>query len=379
MCRVNVSTAGALIMEEFSLTQIEMGRIFGVFLLGYALFQMPAGWLADYLGPRKVLLTAAFLWFFLTVTPIFISLSSPQMLSASFLVFLIFRALMGIAASPAYPASASGVALWVPAPFQGRANGIILMSIGLGSAITPPLVSYTMVEWGWRTAMIISAMPALLLALIWKQTPDPAIVRQPATAEEDVMDPASSLWSKKFVLLTISYTLQGYVGYIFVSWFYLYLVQERHFSLLTGAWMSSMPWVLSIVAIPAGGMLSDFLHRWTSRAYLFPLSAMCLSGVFIAFGARAENAWIAAGTLALATAMILCVEGPFWTTLIQLMPGRTGRAGGIMNAGSNVGGLLSPVITPVIAAAVGWENALLLAAVMAVGAGLLWLGINRER
>ena len=50
ICRVNVSTAGALLMDEFSLTQVEMGRIFSAFLLGYAFFQIPAGMLADRLG-----------------------------------------------------------------------------------------------------------------------------------------------------------------------------------------------------------------------------------------------------------------------------------------------------------------------------------------
>lgn len=87
MCRVNVSTAGALIMDDFQLTQVDMGRIFGAFLLGYALFQFPAGWLADRFGARKVLLTASLLWFLLTVLPIFISLSSTQLLGASFGIF----------------------------------------------------------------------------------------------------------------------------------------------------------------------------------------------------------------------------------------------------------------------------------------------------
>ena len=55
ICRVNVSTAGALVMQEFRLSQVEMGRVFSAFLLGYALCQVPGGALADRFGARRVL------------------------------------------------------------------------------------------------------------------------------------------------------------------------------------------------------------------------------------------------------------------------------------------------------------------------------------
>ena len=71
----------------------------------------------------------------------------------------------------------------------------------------------------------------------------------------------------------------------------------------------------------------------------------------------------------------MCVEGPFWATMTRLSGGRAGTAGGIMNMGCNVGGLVSPALTPVIAAAIGWENALLVAAALSVAGGLLWLGM----
>ena len=131
-----------------------------------------------------------------------------------------------------------------------------------------------------------------------------------------------SLRSPSFTLLTLSYSLQGYVGYIFVSWFYLYLVQERHFGLLTGAWMSSLPWVLSIVSIPLGGFIADRLAAgrlgatWARRAVA--MTGMAGSGVLISIGAHTENAVVAAVSLAIATALVLCVEGPFWSTVTRI-------------------------------------------------------------
>ena len=87
---------------------------------------------------------------------------------------------------------------------------------------------------------------------------------------------------------------------------------------------------------------------------------------------------MAAVALALATACVLSVEGPFWATMMEIEGTRTGTAGGIMNVGSNVGGFISPTLTPIIAARIGWEHALQVSAAVALVAAALWLGIGSE-
>lgn len=381
--RVNVSTAGPLLMSEFHLSQIEMGRIFSAFLLGYALFQVPGGALADRWGARRVLTVAAWLWVAVTVALSFVGWGPFETTAYRALAtFMIIRFLLGIAESPTYPGSAQGVSRWVLPKFQGRANGIVIASIGLGSAIAPPLVSNIMVHWGWRPALLVSALPALLIALVWLRVREP----QPAAADREEIktvtekDNSRRLKNRGFYLLTISYTLQGYVGYIFVTWFYIYLVQERHFDFISGAWMSSLPWVLSIISIPLGGYVSDRLAAgkagpvWGRR--IIPVAGMMLSGVMIAIGAHTSSAVTAALALALATALILCVEGPFWAMMMHIAGPKSGTAGGIMNMGSNLGGLISPMLTPIIASRIGWEKALQVAAILAVIGSILWLWIK---
>ena len=158
----------------------------------------------------------------------------------------------------------------------------------------------------------------------------------------------------------------------------------RHFDLLKGALLSSLPWLLSIVSIPLGGAVSDLLVRrlgetWGRR--IVPMTGLIGGSVFLAVGARTTDAVVAAVCLALATALVLSVEGPFWATMTELSGGRSGTAGGVMNMGSNLGGLVSPALTPVLAVSIGWENALHVAAALSVVGGLLWLGITpgRER
>ena len=101
-----------------------------------------------------------------------------------------------------------------------------------------------------------------------------------------------------------------------------------------------------------------------------------LSGIFIFIGVGTENAIIAAITLALATACILCVEGPFWSMMNHIAGNDSGKAGGWMNMGCNICGLLSPLITPLLATYIGWEHTLQVSALLAIIASILWLGIH---
>ncbi len=390
LCRTNLSIAATQMMPEFGMTQAQMGRVFSAFLLGYALFQMPGGLVADRWGAGRVLRVLPWLWVLLTVAVATISSSAAAW--GGFAVLLALRFVMGAAAAPTYPASSQGVSQWVAPAARATANGWVIGSVGFGSAIAPLLITAVMSRWGWRMSLVASALPAAIMGLVWMRLHPPNSTRQapaaeatPRSTQSDI--PASGsfphrLKSVQFALLTLSYSLQGYVGYIFVFWFFLYLVQERHFDIVSGALFSSLPWVLSMVAIPGGGAIADRLSRgrlgpiWGRR--LVPIVGMCGAGVFLSIGAHTASPYVAAVALAVSTALVLCVEGPFWATMNDLSGSRSGLGGGIMNTGCNVGGLISPALTPALAATIGWEPALHLAAGLAVVAGLLWFGIRCE-
>lgn len=382
LARVNITVAGEPVMREFGISQVQMGRVFSAFGVGYALCMIPAGILADRWGTRRVLLVAAVGWALATVLMSGAGLGVLAVLGV--LPSLIaLRVLLGVAEAPTFTAAALGISRWVAPAQQGRANGFVLAAIGVGSAAAPPLVTELMTRFGWRTAMLVTALPAVLVAVAW------AFVREPApTARVRAADAVRTgtprnpgqLRSRSFVALTASYTLQGYVGYIFIFWFYLYLVQERKFTLAQSEWVSSLPWVLTLLSIPLGGWLSDRLVAgrmgivWGRR--FVPMVALIGGGALLCVGAATTNPWLAAGALAVSTASVLAVEGPFWATMLTLAGDDAGTAGGIMNLGSNVGGLISPAITPMLALAIGWERALQVAGVLGVVAGILWLWVT---
>jgi ACS family glucarate transporter-like MFS transporter len=184
---------------------------------------------------------------------------------------------------------------------------------------------------------------------------------------------------RSFWFLTASYTLQGYVGYVFVFWFFLYLVQVRKFELLQAAWLTTLPWILSLIVIPLGGVASDWaVKRWGSTwgRRSVPVPAMALAAGSLLLGAHTRSAILAAASLTISTALVLVTEGPYWASMTQISGPDSGTGGGVMNFGSNLGGLISPVFTPWLAARAGWEMALALAALLAVVGALLWLGIT---
>jgi ACS family glucarate transporter-like MFS transporter len=109
---------------------------------------------------------------------------------------------------------------------------------------------------------------------------------------------------------------------------------------------------------------------------MVPVAALSTAAAFLVLGARTTSSLVAVASLTVCTALVLCTEGPFWATMTQLSGERSGLAGGTMNLGGNLGGLISPTLTPWLAGRIGWENALTVTAALAIVAGALWLGVR---
>ncbi|HXH50845.1 MAG TPA: MFS transporter, partial [Terriglobia bacterium] len=144
--RVNISIAGHTIMEQYHLSNVELGWIFSAFVVGYALFQTPGGSLADHLGPRWVL-TAGVVWWgvFTTLTAMV-----PAGIGSALFVFIAVRFMLGAGEAVVYPASNNVVANWVPTQERGIANGLIFAGVGVGAGITPPFITFILTHFGWR-------------------------------------------------------------------------------------------------------------------------------------------------------------------------------------------------------------------------------------
>jgi ACS family glucarate transporter-like MFS transporter len=382
ICRVAITVAAPGIMHDFGLTQAQMGTVFSAFLIGYTIFQIPSGWLADRISARWIFLGLCAGFTLLTVLTALVAWRGFAVAIVIPQLWLI-RLAFGVIAAPTYPTSGRTIAVTIPARLQARANSLVLASVGIGSAVTPMLLAPISSRYGWRFGLCVAAALSAAVWLLW-------LVFAPrehhAQLEETETPGANSnqplprpLRSSSFWFLFSSYLLQGYLGYIFIFWFYLYLVQVRHFEVLKAASFTALPWIATTFAIPLGGVFSDFAvirvgATWGRRS--LPLIALSASAIFLVIGARTPNANLAVAALTACTVLVICTEGPFWATMTQLSGEHSGIAGGTMNFGSNIGGAISPALTPWLAERIGWESALTLTAGLALVAGLLWLGVR---
>jgi ACS family glucarate transporter-like MFS transporter len=386
VCRVAITVVAPGMMHDFGLTQAQMGTVFSAFLLGYTAFQIPSGGLADRVSPRRIYLVLCAGFTLLTVLTACVGWHGFGLAMLIPQLWLI-RGIFGVIAAPTYPVSARTIAVTVPAGLQARANSVVLASVGVGSALTPLLLTPIIFHYGWRAALLAAASLSAIAGVLWWTFGPPE--HHAAKSEEEALStdiprqfqkaPTRPLRSPSFWFLFGSYLLQGYLGYIFIFWFYLYLVQVRHFEVLKAAGFTALPWIATIFAIPLGGVFSDLaVIRWgaTWGRRSLPLAALCTSAIFLVVGARTANPRLAAAALTVCTVLVICTEGPFWATMTQLSGEHSGIAGGTMNFGSNLGGMISPALTPWLAERIGWESALTLTAGLALIAGMLWLGVS---
>src|SRR5215831_11277471 len=170
--RVNISIAGHFIQEEYHLSTVQLGWIFSAFLIGYAAFQAPGGRLADRFGPRKILALGTIWWGVFTALSAMIS---PSLAGVVFVLATV-RFALGLGEAVVYPASNRLVAKWIPSSERGLANGFIFAGVGAGAGITPPLITYILLNYGWRWSFFVSAIIGLIAGAIWyaiaRDTPD---------------------------------------------------------------------------------------------------------------------------------------------------------------------------------------------------------------
>ena len=396
--RINISIAARHIIPEYGLSQIEFGGIFSAFVLTYALAQIPGGWLGDRYGPRRVMMWAILWWSTFTA----LTALAGELFIASTLgvvgAFAVVRALIGLGEAAAPPNGNRMVANWAAPAERGLAAGLTHSGSALGAAITPPLIVWIMVTWGWRVAFYTAGAAGILVALLWyrltRDTPDshPGVNEAErafiGNASHDDDAPAAGtpwrrlLGGRDLWFLTGAYAVLGYNRYFYFAWFYLYLVNERGFSLQSGGWYTMAPFLTMAVASPIGGWLSDAIgrrygKRW-GRSGLGCVS-MLLTSVLVFAGAATEDRVLCVVFLSASTGTLVLGVAAFWATTIDLAPRYTGIASGVMNMGGNLGGAVSPLLTPYLGQHYGWHVALYLMGALGLLGAVLWVGVDPRR
>lgn len=398
--RLNISIAGHFIENEFSLSLKTMGWILSSFLFGYSLTQIPGGYLADRFGPRKVLLVAISWWSVLTAaTAIAPRLPVAGWFGVAWSIAAI-RFFIGIGEAPSSPSYTKVVANWMRPKSRGLGSSFNLFGIGLGGALTPVLITFIMQHWGWRAAFYCCGGLGILVALAWNVLATDRPEQHPRVNRAEVefighrhthdTGAATKIrvpWgrivaNRSVIALVFGYFCQGFPIYFFHTWLFIYLIKVRGFSLTQGGFYGAIPYIAIAVLSPLGGLFSDFAVRALGKPKGQRVAVwlgMFSSAALMWAGAQAPNKVTAILLLAVAAGCNMFASVTFWAACIDLGQQYSGSVAGLMNTFGNLAGAFSPIVTAYVASRFGWTSALTLAAIVTVGSGMSWLGVDTTK
>jgi MFS transporter, ACS family, glucarate transporter len=389
--RIAISAAKQPLTAEFQLSDTHFGWVLSAFALGYALFQAPAGALADRLGPRLVLAMIVTLW------SLFTGLTG---LAWGFASLLAFRFLFGLAEAGAFPTCARAIYMWLPPGERALAQGINLSGSRIGAAFTLPIIAWLLTTIGWRYAFVLLGLTGLVWAAAWyswfRNSPEEhsaiseAETRFIAERRSDTpgatvaKPPAGLLWrSQNLWLIMGQYFASNFTFFFCLTWLFPYLQRTYALDAVQTGLLSAAPLLGGACGNWVGGAIVDALYRrgWTrnSRRYTamfgFTLAALGLAGTLFANSAMFAVAWL-----------ILAVFGsdmttpPSWAFCIDIGGRFSGSVSGIMNMAGNLGAFSTSLAYPYLLAGFGSTKPFfIIGLTLNVLAILFWLWTRPER
>ena len=398
LLRNNISVAVPSIREEFGFTNAEIGWILGSFNLTYTLFQIPGGIFGEAFGYRRAMASIAITWGLLT----FLTGFAPSLMAASatgaMTALIAVRLLMGVANAPIFPVSTGIIARWFPIGSWAFPNSMTSTGLALGQAAIGPVVTFLIIQFGWRNSFHALAPLGLLAGAWWYwYARDWPAQHRAITPEEIALidrgrDPAFTetprpgtwrevLMRRDVLLLAAAYFCMNYVFYMFAQWLFTYLVEERGFSLLESGFLYVLPFATGAAMAAAGGMTCDALchrlgGRWGCR--IPAMTGLVGVAVFLLAGVNSANPYVAVALLSLCFGFTQFTEGAFASGATYVGGPHASTAYGVVNTGGNAAGFLAPVVGLMVDHA-GWLWTFASGSAFAlIGAGL-WLFIDVER
>jgi sugar phosphate permease len=395
--RVCISAAARYIKDDLRLSTQQMGVALSAFALAYALFEIPSGWLADVIGPRKVL-TRIVLWW-----------SGFTMLTGaatSFVSLVAIRFLFGAGEAGALPSASNCIARWFPLSERGKANGVLLFGTRVGGMISVPLVLQIIARWGWRASFVIVGTVGIVWSAAWyawyRDSPatHPSVSAselawitgrdgQERRERQDGRDGHTSLpWrvlagSGNLWAVCAMYFTYGYGLYFYFTWLPTYLIQELGFSITSGGLLAGLPFLFAGIANLGGGWLTDRLaHTRGLRIARCGLGFVSFfTGAVLTLVSTLVSQPVAkAILLAMALGSVDLALSACWAVCLDIGRNRAGVVTGCMNTFSNLGGVLTPLV---VAYAVdqwqSWTIPFYVTAVVYAAGALIWLAIDPTR
>lgn len=385
--RANLGVAMPFIRKEFDMTNAEAGGLMSLFLLAYALAQIPAGFAFARIGVRKILPCA------MVLTSILTGLVGT---AGSLLALKIYRFGLGLAEGPLPISMTSTINNWFPTREKGIASGIFLSAVKFGPVIVPPLCAVIISVWGWREIFFFFAVPGIVLSIVWYflVSDHPSKSRfvnqaeleyienncaQPETSDLVEVKKLTPQWLKKLDVVikrrpqawltsntqvfkswniwgcATSYCFQLGVSSVLLTWIPTYLMTVKGFSVMNMGLVSSAPWVGAVLGNLIGGYVSDrFLGGRRKPGMLVSALGTSLM-MYLLINSPAEP--LSYGFLLMLTGVVLSLGFSSYMSYPMGLASKAAFpiANAIVNMIGQLGAAATPFLTGLLLDSYGWS------------------------
>ncbi len=243
------------IRDYFALDYTQAGLLISVFSLSYGIAQLPAGWLADRIGPRIMI----------TISISGVALVGLMVVfSQTYVMLIALLALMGVVGGGYHPSASPMISASVEPKSRGRALGFHLIG-GSGSYFLAPLIAAAIAAiWGWRGSFIGLAVPTMIFGIVFylllgrRANMDKT---QQATTRHHDQTPSPPGYLRRLVPFIILTTFTQAVTFSIITFIPLFMVDHFGVGEGTAAAFLSIIYFAGLWASPLGGYLSDRLGR----------------------------------------------------------------------------------------------------------------------
>jgi MFS family permease len=277
----------------------------------------------------------------------------------SLLTLFIARVALGFGEGATFPTATRAMQYWTPADKRGFAQGLTHAFARLGNAATPPLIAALMAWLTWRGSFIALGLVSLLWGVVWalyfrnepKDHPDIT------DAELASLPPRSSNlrpqvpWGpllRRMWPVTLTYFCYGWSLWLYLNWLPLFFKNNYSLDIKNSALFASGVFFAGVVGDSLGGILSDRIFKSTGNVRFARLS------VIVAGFAGALLSLLPILFIHDITVVALCLSGgfffaelvigPIWSVPMDIAPKYSGTAAGLMNTGSALAAIVSPLV-----------------------------------
>jgi ACS family glucarate transporter-like MFS transporter len=390
MDRACIASAVDYIKRDLNITSTMMGLILGIFAVGYALFQIPSGWIADRLGARKALTLVVFIW------SCFTALTGA---ARSAIQMLILRFFFGVGEAGAFPGATQAFFRWLPVKERGLAHGINFSGSRLGAAFSLFLMPWLIMQIGWRWTFVVNGAIGIIWATVWLIwfRDNPADNRKVNKEEleyiengrmSDFTATVKSSFEEVFTSLNMSLAMLQYFAsnvtfYISLTWLPSYLKNQWPDE-AKAIYFSAMPLIFAAFANwTAGTMVTQLFKRGyhVGSRRITAIVGFSLGVVGLLLATRTDNMYWFVFCFSLATFGVDMTLSPSWAFCNDIGGGNSGAVSGSMNMVGNFGAAISIILFPLLQNEVtGSANKFfILAAGINFGAIIVWCFMNPNR